>query len=121
MEVEKEKETFSVWSGLVRPYLLSSRVSEVVTWDEQSGGARTKARIRATSQHQTASSSNRGAWRARTKARTRAISLLKTHMKTATILFYVSPSLETRIKNVKTIDLMEVEKEKEKNCTRMRY
>jgi hypothetical protein len=34
-------------------------------------------------------------------------------MKTATILFYVSPSLETRIKNAKTIDLMEVEKEKE--------
>jgi hypothetical protein len=40
--------------------------------------------------------------------------VLKTHMKTATILFYVSPSLETRIKNAKTIDLMEVEKEKEK-------
>ena len=35
-------------------------------------------------------------------------------MKTAAILFYVSPSLETRIKNAKTIDLMEVEKEKEK-------
>ena len=34
-------------------------------------------------------------------------------MKTATILFYVSPSLETRIKNAKTIDLMEVEKEQE--------
>ena len=31
-------------------------------------------------------------------------------MKTATILFYVSPSIETRIKNAKTIDLMEVEK-----------
>ena len=36
--------------------------------------------------------------------------VLKCHMKTATILFYVSPSLETRIKNAKTIDLMEVEK-----------
>ena len=35
--------------------------------------------------------------------------VLKCHMKTATILFYVSPSLETRIKNAKTIDLMEVE------------
>jgi len=31
-------------------------------------------------------------------------------MNTASILFYVSPSLETRIKNAKTIDLMEVEK-----------
>ena len=40
--------------------------------------------------------------------------VLKCHMKTAAILFYVSPSLETRIKNAKTIDLMEVEKEKEK-------
>jgi hypothetical protein len=40
--------------------------------------------------------------------------VLKTHVKTATILFYVSPSVETRIRNVKTIDLMEVEKEKEK-------
>ena len=39
--------------------------------------------------------------------------VLKCHMKTATILFYVSPSLETRIKNAKTIDLMEVEKEQE--------
>ncbi len=39
--------------------------------------------------------------------------VLKFHTKTATILFYVSPSLETRIKNAKTIDLMEVEKEKE--------
>jgi len=36
--------------------------------------------------------------------------VLKQHMKTATILFYVSPSIETRIKNMKTIDLMEVEK-----------
>jgi hypothetical protein len=40
--------------------------------------------------------------------------VLKCHMKTATILFYVSPSLETRIKNAKTIDLMELDKEKEK-------
>ncbi len=39
--------------------------------------------------------------------------VLKCHMKTATILIYVSPSLETRIKNAKTIDLMEVEEEKE--------
>jgi hypothetical protein len=39
--------------------------------------------------------------------------VLKCHMKTANILFYVSPSLETRSKNAKTIDLMEVEKEKE--------
>jgi hypothetical protein len=39
--------------------------------------------------------------------------VLKCHMKTANILFYVSPSLETRIKNAKTIDLKEVEKEKE--------
>jgi len=36
--------------------------------------------------------------------------VLKGHMKTATILFYVSPSIETCIKNMKTIDLMEVEK-----------
>jgi hypothetical protein len=41
--------------------------------------------------------------------------VLKKHMKTATILFYVSPSVETRIKNAKTIDLMEVEKDTE--CT----
>ena len=33
--------------------------------------------------------------------------VLKCYMKTATILFYVSPSIETRIKNAKTIDLME--------------
>jgi len=39
--------------------------------------------------------------------------VLKCHMKTATILFYVSPSLEAHIKNAKTIDLMEVEKEQE--------
>ena len=31
-------------------------------------------------------------------------------MKTVTILFYGSPSIETRIINMKTIDLMEVEK-----------
>ena len=31
-------------------------------------------------------------------------------MKTAAILFYVSPSIETCIKNGKTVDLMEVEK-----------
>ena len=36
--------------------------------------------------------------------------VLRGHMKTATILYYVSPSIETRIKNGKTIDLMEVEK-----------
>ena len=36
--------------------------------------------------------------------------VLRCHMKTATILFYVSPSIKTRIKNMKTIDLMEVEK-----------
>ncbi len=36
--------------------------------------------------------------------------VLRCHMKTATILFYVSPSIETRIKNEKTIDLIEVEK-----------
>ncbi len=31
----------------------------------------------------------------------------KSYMKTATILFYASPSIETRINNAKTIDLME--------------
>ena len=36
--------------------------------------------------------------------------VLTCHKKTATIVFYVSPSIEVRIKNVKTIDLMEVEK-----------
>jgi len=36
--------------------------------------------------------------------------VLRGHMKTATILFYVSPSIETHIKIAKTIDLMEVEK-----------
>jgi len=36
-------------------------------------------------------------------------------MKTATILFYVSPSIETRIKNAKTIDLMEGGKEQAQN------
>jgi hypothetical protein len=35
----------------------------------------------------------------------------KCYMKTTTILFYVSPSIETRIKNAKTIDLMEGGKE----------
>jgi len=35
--------------------------------------------------------------------------VLRCHMKTATILFYVSPSIKTHIKNAKTIDLMEVE------------
>ena len=35
----------------------------------------------------------------------------KTYTKTATILFYVSPSIETRIKNATTIDLMEGGKE----------
>ena len=35
--------------------------------------------------------------------------VLRGHMKTATILFYVSPSIETHIKIGKTIDLMEVE------------
>ena len=35
----------------------------------------------------------------------------KSYMKTATILFYVSPSIETHIKNAKTIDLMEGGKE----------
>jgi len=39
----------------------------------------------------------------------------KTYMKTATILFYVSPSIETRIKNAKTIDLMEGGKEQVQN------
>ena len=36
--------------------------------------------------------------------------VLRCHMKKATILFYVSPLIETCIKNAKTIDLMEVEK-----------
>ncbi len=36
-------------------------------------------------------------------------------MKTATILFYVSPSFETRIKNANTIDLMEGGKEQAQN------
>ncbi len=36
--------------------------------------------------------------------------VLTCHIKTATILFYVSPSIETHIKNANTIDLMEVEK-----------
>ena len=36
-------------------------------------------------------------------------------MKTAAILFYVSPSIETRIKNANTIDLMEGGKEQAQN------
>jgi len=36
--------------------------------------------------------------------------VLEKNMKTATILFYGSPSIETRIINMKTVDLMEVEK-----------
>jgi len=36
--------------------------------------------------------------------------VLRCHMKTATILLCASPSIETRIKSAKTIDLMEVEK-----------
>ena len=39
----------------------------------------------------------------------------KRHMKIATILFYVSPSIETRIKNANTIDLMEGGKEQAQN------
>ena len=39
----------------------------------------------------------------------------KSHMKTAAILFYVSPSIETRIKSAKTIDLMEGGKEQAQN------
>ncbi len=36
-------------------------------------------------------------------------------MKTATILFYVSPSIDARIKNAQTIDLMEGGKEQAQN------
>jgi len=39
----------------------------------------------------------------------------KSYMKTATILFYVSTSIETRIKSAKTIDLMEGGKEQAQN------
>jgi hypothetical protein len=39
----------------------------------------------------------------------------KCYMKTATILFYVSPSIETRMKNAKTIDLMEGGEEQAQN------
>jgi len=39
----------------------------------------------------------------------------KSYMKTATILFYVSPSIERRIKSAKTIDLMEGGKEQAQN------
>jgi len=45
-----------------------------------------------------------------TKMQKKHAMVLRGHMKTATILFYVSPSIETRIKNGKTIDLMEAEK-----------
>ena len=45
--------------------------------------------------------------------------VLKNHMKTATILFYVCPSLKTRIKNAKTIDLIEVEKDTERTNSEM--
>ena len=37
-------------------------------------------------------------------------------MKTATILFYVSPSIDARIKNAQTIDLMEGGKEQAQNA-----
>jgi len=40
----------------------------------------------------------------------------KSYMKTAAILFYVSPSIDTRIKNAKTIDLMEGGKEQAQNA-----
>ena len=39
----------------------------------------------------------------------------KSFLKTATILFYVSPSIETCIKSAKTIDLMEGGKERAQN------
>ena len=39
----------------------------------------------------------------------------KSYMKTATILFYVSPSIDARIKNLQTIDLMEGGKEQAQN------
>ena len=41
--------------------------------------------------------------------------VLRCHMKTATILFYVSPSIDARIKNAQTIDLMEGGKEQAQN------
>jgi hypothetical protein len=46
-----------------------------------------------------------------TKMHKKHIMVKKSYMKTATILFYISPSIETRIKNAKTIDLMEEGKE----------
>jgi hypothetical protein len=46
-----------------------------------------------------------------TKMQKKNTMVKKSYMKTATILFYVSPSIETRIKNAKTIDLMEGGKE----------
>ena len=39
----------------------------------------------------------------------------KNHMKAAAILFYVSPSIETRIKRANTIDLIEGGKEQAQN------
>ena len=42
-----------------------------------------------------------------TKTHKKQTVVTRTHMKTATILFYVNPSIEKRIKNWKTIDLME--------------
>jgi len=41
--------------------------------------------------------------------------VIKSYTKTATILFYGSPSIETRIKSAKTIDLMEGGKEQAQN------
>ena len=46
-----------------------------------------------------------------TKTHRKHIMVKKEYMKTATILFYVSPSIEARIKKVTTIDLMEGRKE----------
>jgi hypothetical protein len=46
-----------------------------------------------------------------TKTQKKHTMVKRNYMKTATILFYVSPSIETRIKNAKTIDLMEGGKE----------
>ena len=46
-----------------------------------------------------------------TKTHKKHIMVKKSYTKTATILFYISPSIETRIKNAKTIGLMEEGKE----------
>ena len=46
-----------------------------------------------------------------TKTHRKHTMVKKEYMKTATILFYVSPSIETRIKKATTIDLMEGNKE----------